>query len=240
MFERTIAHVCAYSHNSPSREEELKLLLAWLMEQPGEDLALVGPSADSFTHSELASALVDRGVPYRSMRQLKAAGSGRNSMARVVALWPTRELLNHVEDHCAKLTALAVLNWDFASIDLWVRARDPFDVLGVSKPTGPVQLEPVLLGALKSLTNAVNLSTGLAHPSDWDAAVLTFRRLRDSRVAFDPDQVEAWAMANGWSSSDAADLGSVARDIASGKAKRLRGGRPGVPGNDARLLANAG
>lgn len=228
MFERGISHSCAYSHNSPSRDDELRLLLDWLAAQPGEGVALVGPSADSYTHSDLASALVKRGVSYRSLRQLKSAG-GAGSIQRVVALWPTRELLAYVEDHCLKLTALAVLTWNFADIDLWVKARIPHDVLGLEQPSAPFEFEPVLLGALKSLTSAVNLSSGLSHPSDWDNAVLTFRRLRDSRINFDPELVEAWAMANGWSSKDATDLGSVARDIASGNAKRLKAGKAAYP-----------
>lgn len=222
MFERTISHVCAYTHAENSQDSELIQLASWIYKQSGSGLTLVGHHADSFTSSDAATALIDGGVPYVSIRQLKSGRSRSGSLQRIIALWPNSELIGHIEDNLQDLKALGVLTFSFKDIESWRIARQAIDVLEHA-PTPKLPEMPIeLLGALRSLTLRVNLSTGLSHPMDFDAALLTLKRLRDSRIHFDGDQIEIWAMSNGWASNDASELGSLAGDVASGKSRKLK------------------
>jgi hypothetical protein len=68
----------------------------------------------------------------------------------------------------------------------------------------------------------VNLSSGLAHPLDWDKAVLTFRLLKAQGFSWNPRDIEVWAIANGWDAGDTRDLVDVANAYVTGKSKRLK------------------
>lgn len=74
-----------------------------------------------------------------------------------------------------------------------------------------VDLPATVTDALKSLTACVNLSTGLGHPSDKDHAKRTFAKLRSSRVTWNPDEIEKWAVRNGWRTDDAQKLAELSR-----------------------------
>ena len=78
-------------------------------------------------------------------------------------------------------------------------------------PTPAGNLPAPVEEALQSLTQAINLGTGISHPSDIKHAERTFARLRQEGHSFDPVEICRWAQRNGWSSSAAADLEAVAR-----------------------------
>jgi hypothetical protein len=83
----------------------------------------------------------------------------------------------------------------------------------------------VVVEALKSLTHAVNLTTGLGHPSDKLAAIQMFKALKKVRENFVPDEVRAWAVRNGWRADHARALGDLAQKIQNGRTVR-GGNRP--------------
>jgi hypothetical protein len=113
---------------------------------------------------------------------------------------------------------------------VWAAGVGAVDLLGEQAAATPTVGDLVVLGALRSLTISVNLSTGLAHPSDWDHALYIFRALRAGGHRIDGDEIERWALANGWSYRHAADVGQLARDIAAGKTKRTKSrGAPRLP-----------
>jgi hypothetical protein len=70
---------------------------------------------------------------------------------------------------------------------------------------------------------AVNLSTGLSHPSDKAAAVQAFRLLRDASERFDASEVQAWAVRNGWRPRHARELAELSQAILD--RRPIRGGR---------------
>ncbi len=85
-------------------------------------------------------------------------------------------------------------------------------IIGATTAPAPtVSLPGPVEEALESLTQAINLGTGLNHPSDKKHAGRTIARLRQEGHSFDPVEVRRWAQRNGWSSSAAADLEKVAR-----------------------------
>lgn len=192
------------------------------VEQPGEGLSIFGPLKDTIDNSSLASSLVKRGAAiYYSERQM---GSAVYRCQRAIALWPTADQLAKIHDSGSQLQALAVLTWSLKDIDLWAGATSAVDLLGVTKVRSVEIQDGVVLGAMRSLTNAINLSSGLAHPLDWDKAVLTFRLLKDRHHQWNPANIEQWAVANGWGAEDARDIREVAEAYANGRSKRLKAG----------------
>ena len=71
-------------------------------------------------------------------------------------------------------------------------------------------LDPTVEAGLRSLTNHVNLSTGLSHPSDMRDAKKLFTDLRASRTTYDPAEIRVWAVRNGWRPDDADELMQLA------------------------------
>lgn len=220
MFARTHRYAAAYTHKEPSRDAELHLLLDWIAAQPGHSLTLFGPAKETVGHSALASSLVNRRIAdYFSDRQM---GSAVYRCHRAIALWPDVKQLGKIHDNGHQLTALGVLTWSLKDVDPWASAVSADDLLKLGVPK-PVEFDDdVVRGAMRSLTNAVNLSSGLGHPLDWDKAVLTFRLLKRRGHFWDPSQVERWAIANGWDAHHAADLREVADAYSSGRSKMLK------------------
>lgn len=75
--------------------------------------------------------------------------------------------------------------------------------------TWPVQqtsLPQTVNNALSALSQGVNLSTGLAHPSDRDEARRVLIELRKFGHVLSPNDVKVWALQNGWRSDHAKDL----------------------------------
>lgn len=227
-FSRNVDYVAAYTDNggSPSYDPELKTLLDWISSQPGKGLLFVAHDANATNNSPLAAKLVAaRAATYKSKRQL---GNSAYSADRIVLLWPDAQLLRKIDDSIGNATAVGVLTWLPKDVEQWVAARNAIDVLsGATPPNDAAEIgDPIVLGAMRSLTNSVNLSTGITHPMDWDQAVNTFRLFRKRRIPWEPDQIERWAMANGWHSEDAHELRGVAAAYHEGKSKQLKGRSP--------------
>lgn len=228
-FARKSTYAAAYTYKCPSYDPELKLIVEWMRGQPGSGLTIVGPRANSLENSEIARALVAAGAEYSSWKNYGWGGA-----ERVIALWPDRKTLQKI-DRSGRLQALAVLTWNLEEVEVWADGIGAIDLLGV-REQGDAEIEDVVLrGAMRSLTNSVNLSTGISHPSDWDHAVIALRALRKRGHTLDADEVEAWAVANGWTYDHAADLGTLVREMAAGKAKRTKS-KHRVLRSDAELL----
>ena len=85
-------------------------------------------------------------------------------------------------------------------------------------------MTPILRNALQSLTDAVNLSTGIIHPNDNNRARETFQILHEHREILLRSEIEAWALDNGWKADDANQLGSLAQQIGEGSQANITGG----------------
>lgn len=114
----------------------------------------------------------------------------------------------------ADAPALCVVPWNRADIAQWKANWNPVDLrTGEPDGTGATVGNQVVVAALESLTAAVNLSTGLSHPSDKEAAVQVFRLLRDAGEPLDPSEVQAWAVTHGWRPKHARELAELAKAI---------------------------
>jgi hypothetical protein len=215
VFARTQRYAAAYTHKSPSRDPELRLLIERIAQFEGPDLLFVGPQKDSIENSTLAASLVKR----RAATYTTWKNHDWWRHPRVIALWPSKSALQALDD-VSSINALGVLTWGIDETTPWAAAVGATDLLGLASLPAPTISDPVVLGAMRGLTNSVNLSTGLVHPSDRDQAIETLRALRSRGHVLDGDAIEIWAVSVGWSYRHAAELGSMVRDIAAGKAKR--------------------
>lgn len=77
-------------------------------------------------------------------------------------------------------------------------------------------MSPLVSEALKCLTVRVNLDTGILHYSDESAAKDIFRLLHKEGESLIASEITKWAMANGWKTKDAQQLGALAEKIGRG------------------------
>lgn len=110
--------------------------------------------------------------------------------------------------------AIVYLPWNDTEGKDWQATWGAQIVGATTAPTPAGGLPAPVEEALQSLTQAINLGTGLSHPSDKKQAERTFARLHQEGHSFDPVEVCRWAQRSGWSSSAAADLEAVARKSA--------------------------
>jgi hypothetical protein len=139
----------------------------------------------------------------------------------VLALWTDDRTLEGIEDRSMPPTICAI-PWNGKDIDKWVAAFGPTELRTGATPDTTTVSNPVVVEAMKSLTSSVNLSTGLGHPSDHDAAVWTFRALKEAGEALLPEEVRAWAAAHNWRLKDATELAEIAQKVIDGKRIKTR------------------
>jgi hypothetical protein len=78
--------------------------------------------------------------------------------------------------------------------------------------------------SIRRLSMIVNVTTGLVHPNDKNIAVELFSILHQNGVILLKAEVECAAMAQGWNSKNADELGSLAQQIGEGKTATVSGG----------------
>lgn len=140
----------------------------------------------------------------------------------IIVVFATQKILDLVDGLPSAKVVIVASEYD-EIITRWQKTWNPIIPGSKHQPHDEELLkDPVTIQALKSLSNRVNLSTGLSHPSDRNAAISLFKILKKARIIFDPDSVRAWAMRNNWSPRGADQLMQVASDIKNGK--RIRGG----------------
>lgn len=140
----------------------------------------------------------------------------------VLAAYPTKDFLDMLDDMYG-ITEILVVPWRLAEIQYWIDTWGPQE-LGAARAPQPISIEnPVMVEALKTLTQTVNLSTGVSRPSDRQAAIDLFQRLREAGEQFNPLEVRAWLVSQGgWSPQDADQVKSIAERVLAGEP--VRGG----------------
>ena len=77
----------------------------------------------------------------------------------------------------------------------------------------PLIDDPVVVRALETLTQVINLSTGLVHPRDKKMADEILRILRAKGHADPTPTIRSWAIRNGWKPDHAVKLETLSRKI---------------------------
>lgn len=204
-------------------DEAVRIGLAWLVEAGREAGAgtLHAPGLDNFRSLSHVISNIESIVKNKVFRlngvEIRLATPRTGSVSgAVLALWTDDKALQEIEDRWMP-PAICAIPWLRKDISKWVAAHGPRELRsGASAATKTVS-NPVVVEALKSLTSSVNLGTGLGHPSDHDAAVATFRALKEAGERFDAQEVQAWAAANGWQMRHAEELGVIAQKVLDGR-----------------------
>lgn len=130
----------------------------------------------------------------------------------IVAMYLSLDALYKFDtDMSAK--AILFLPWMENEGKQWLATRNP-TILGAN--TWQVQhasFPPEVDNSLSIMTDGINLSTGLAHPSDRETAREVLMKLRDSGYSLSSSDVKDWAIKNGWGLDAANDLAKEAAKV---------------------------
>lgn len=164
-------------------------------------------------------------IDHLTLELLIASNLGaRCSDAPLLAVWVDDKQLDKLDGLAPP--AICVVPWLKDDIEGWKDSWNPGDArTGESGDRRSTVTNTVVVAALESLTGRVNLSTGLSHPYDKAAAVSLFQFLLGAGEQFEPGQVRAWAVRNGWHPDDARELGDVAQKLKDGRRVQNRYGQ---------------
>jgi hypothetical protein len=109
-----------------------------------------------------------------------------------------------------RLPALILVPWNEDEGTAWV-AKWNAETHGTKTENADIDLPQEVIQALKNLSARVNVSTGLSHPLDKQHAKGTFSKLAIARVKWIPDEIEKWAVRNGWKQKDAQELAALSQ-----------------------------
>jgi hypothetical protein len=139
----------------------------------------------------------------------------------ILAVWVDDEQLDKLDS--LRAPGICAIPWVRTDIDGWKANWNPVDIrTGESSGNDETILNPVVVKAMETLTAAVNLGTGLSHPYK-ESAVQMLKLLKKGGEDYDPDQIRAWAVRNGWQPRHARKLAELAEKIAEGR--RVKGGK---------------
>lgn len=157
------------------------------------------------------AVLIDHGVQMKleSVQTFR----GRSSDELLIGAHISDKDMNKLDDALGA-QAIVYLPWNETEGRDW-QATWGAQGIGASTTSPPVSSLPNgVEEALRRLTQTINLSSGLGHPSDKKRAERTIGQLRQDGHSIDPVEIRRWAQRNGWSSSAAVDLEAVARKLA--------------------------
>jgi len=214
-------------------DEALRLGVAWLVRRAQETLhseaAIFVPTLPQVEHlsGALGAERARRLERERSVRidgvtvKLITAKSRQSWSGPLLAVWADDGQLARFDR--GNLPGLGVIPWLRGDITDFKARCQPLDLRSQKQAGGedPVT-NPVVAVALTALTNLVNLSSGIGHPSDRPKAIWAFKLLRDAGESFTPQEIRDGASHRGWRSTHAAELAQVADGVLKGRA--LRGG----------------
>lgn len=190
---------------------------AWLKQQPGSPLILVGRKR-FYTEDEWLPSLT-RGVPVATPDALHPSGWRGGP---VLAPWPTEPVFEALSERLGSAaTAVCVLMWGWEpSQSAWLQAHGARH-LATGEPFGRPEdlvLSPVVAAAMRFLTGYLN---GLTRAGERDVAVLAFQRLHGGGYDLDADRLYAWSIAHGMRPTEAARLREIAQKVCRGHRFRL-------------------
>ena len=118
----------------------------------------------------------------------------------ILAVWADDRQLDKLDE--LHPPGICAIPWAETDIDGWKANWNPVDTR-TGDPGGSDETirNPVVVKAMESLTIAVNLSTGLGHPSDKESAIQMLKLLKKAGEDYDPDQLRAWAVRHGSASA---------------------------------------
>jgi hypothetical protein len=141
----------------------------------------------------------------------------------ILAVWTRDKSLDKLDTTGA--VAICAAPWNPDNIVDWKANWNPIDVrTGQHGGSDTTVSNLVVAKGLEHLTDRVNLSTGLAHPSDRSAAIHLFRLFVQGGESYIPDEIRAWAVRHGWQPEDARELAELAEKVQQGRRLKASSG----------------
>lgn len=135
----------------------------------------------------------------------------------ILAVYPNKKLLDKI-DGLYGVTHVLIVPWSREEVEFWINRWSACDLDNPSSPRRrEILSNKVVEEALKSLTNTVNLSTGISHPNDREKAINLFMRLKQAGEIFNPEEIRDWLIAeSGWNPQYADGVKDVAEKVLEG------------------------
>ncbi|TOH26995.1 hypothetical protein CGI85_22025 [Vibrio parahaemolyticus] len=115
-----------------------------------------------------------------------------------------------VIDGVNSVNSIVFLPWNEEDGKRWLSTWNPQVVGPQSWNPATNSLPQLVQDAVLKLGRCINMSTGLAHPSDKEMAKRLFSELRKSGVSASSEAVRQFAIQNGWEPSRAQELANFA------------------------------
>lgn len=161
---------------------------------------------------------------YRNVEHITGRGGGIPSgPGPVLMAWADMRDIGELVRFSSGISGLCVIAWNQENLRPWVQATQP-DILGDGSPweEDDAELDPVLVEALKGLTQTVNHNNTISAGFEKDQVVSVLLALRKERVPMDAGAIQGWALAHGWSGKNPERLAQYVRDINNGKRPQTR------------------
>ena len=151
----------------------------------------------------------------RIFRWESVATWGRSSWSGgpVLALFADPKALVKILERANSISHLCVVESTGERPEAWLRAAKPTYIVG--QPGVYATLDPVVIGALLSLTAFVNRAH-YANIEDKAAGIRTCQELLQLGYALDPNAFEAFVLENRWDPDAAARFAETVRQVSSG------------------------
>ncbi len=219
MFERQPDLDVVYVPADTDSEVVVETATAWLRSQPGQPLVRL--HAKKMYDNQLLKTGT-RGATVENPNSV--LGSGWRG-GPVLAPYPSEEVLAALSDPLASMvTKVCVIEWqEKPHRRAWLEAHRAVDLIsGARAGAGnPPLLDPIVLVAMRQLSDGVNHNNGLLSGYEKSFAVRTLQELRRSGHWPDVGNLCAWALATGSTEVEVKYLRSYARGVAAGKGFRL-------------------
>lgn len=208
--------------NHGSNPDSIKLAFAQAYQQCKSaglsNITLAFPTKGTFTSSDIAGFLGDHASKALAKGSPINLGDGiqlsfnipRNIKSFsnydvLLAAYLTDKDMDTI-DGVRNVDSIVFLPWNESDGKRWLSTWHP-QIVGssswtVSSESLPQSVQDVVL----KLGRCINMSTGLAHPSDKDMAKRLFSELRKQRVSASPELVRQFAVNNGWEPIRAQEL----------------------------------
>lgn len=191
----------------------------WLAQHQGEGTPLIlVPTTRQATNNDGIRYLVEHGVGWVIPRNFPPSGWQGGP---VLAPWANEKVLEAVDQWSARITSVCVLKWLEDDAASWLAARGAQDATSPGgSPVSATISDPVVEAAMREITEVINLGNDLLQGNDRTDTIRRLQYLAGHGHALVPSELEAWALANGWSMAGATRLREVATRINGGRSFR--------------------
>lgn len=130
----------------------------------------------------------------------------------ILAIYCTKDDMAKVTSNSSNSSKIIYVSWLMEEADNWenIWKNNGLEIKHGTPSNQQIVLNPKVEEVLRCLTNVVNLTTGLAHPSDKERAINEFKNLKQLGIKENPEYIGNWALANGWNARHIDDLKKLA------------------------------